>query len=197
MLLFWETGKPLMTDWKSAWKWCAYSKWFNACRRKEGWFLEKKFPSTGLDFLTYHGLVSSIVTYQKKRSYEWEHCCPSRLGFKIMVNYFERRFKRSLLNFEQKSSNTKLCEQMESALHWLFQLGKEILISNFNNAEERENQFQNACSQLCFRFFNFNNKRYTTRMVSVQNFAHFYRQDGFFFFFFRCVSKEVNSNSPV
>ena len=26
----------------------------------------ERFPNVGLDFLTYHGLVSSVMTYQKK-----------------------------------------------------------------------------------------------------------------------------------
>ena len=29
----------------------------------------KRFPNVGLDFLTYHGLVSSVMTYQKKNIY--------------------------------------------------------------------------------------------------------------------------------
>ena len=27
----------------------------------------ERFPNIGLDFLTYHGLVSSVMTYQKKK----------------------------------------------------------------------------------------------------------------------------------
>ena len=28
---------------------------------------QESFPNVGLDFLTYHGLVSSVMTYQKKK----------------------------------------------------------------------------------------------------------------------------------
>ena len=32
-----------------------------------------RFPNVGLDFLTYHGLVSSVMTYQKERKKrKWE-----------------------------------------------------------------------------------------------------------------------------
>ena len=30
----------------------------------------ERFPNVGLDFLTYHGLVSSVMTYQKKKKHQ-------------------------------------------------------------------------------------------------------------------------------
>ena len=33
----------------------------------------ERFPNVGLDFLTYHGLVSSVMTYQKKAKFVSEN----------------------------------------------------------------------------------------------------------------------------
>ena len=30
----------------------------------------ERFPIVGFDFLTYHGLVSSVMTYQKKKKHQ-------------------------------------------------------------------------------------------------------------------------------
>ena len=44
---------------------------------------QRKFPSTGFDFLTHHGLISSIGTYQKKIRATDENT-PSKTGFKTI-----------------------------------------------------------------------------------------------------------------
>ena len=60
--------------------------------------LHERFLNVGLDFLTYHRLVSSIMTYQKNQIWEWEQYSPSWFRLKTVVSYFEMELKRSVFN---------------------------------------------------------------------------------------------------
>ena len=87
----------------------------------------ERFPNVGLDFLTYHGLVSSVMTYQKKTKFVSENCAlPLDSDSKPWSVILKRgsRGVYSILN--EYKSNAQKCVQMESAFCRV-ELGGNIL----------------------------------------------------------------------
>ena len=59
---------------------------------------QERFPNVGLDFLTYHGLVSSVMTYQEKQNKFGSENTALPLHSHSWAVILETGLKRSVLN---------------------------------------------------------------------------------------------------
>ena len=127
----------------------------------------ERFPNVGLDFLTYHGLVSSVMTYQKKAKFVSENSAlpldSDSKPWSVILKRGSRGVYSILNEYSQTPKSVCKWNQLFAELNWGEIFCKPIITT----------------------------KRFATQMVSVQDFAQTFTNRTLFVF------ETLNRNSNV
>ena len=91
----------------------------------------EKFPNVGLDFLTYHGLVSSVMTYQKKTKFVSENSPldSDSKPWSVILKRGSRGVYSILNEYSQTPKSVCKWNQLFAELNWREIFCKPIIIT--------------------------------------------------------------------